>query len=83
MDGNGTAWSPKAHEYGIVTKRCWLRAVRNEIRRTVDRHERLECPVFGVTVLPVVVRSTQRPGLEVSPVFQFWVIGYLGAPLVE
>ena len=56
---------------------------RNGMQRTVMPHERIECPVFGVTVLPVVIGSAQRPGLEVGTVPQLWVIFKLGSPLVK
>jgi hypothetical protein len=49
--------------------------------RTVELHERIECPVLRVIVLLVVVRSTKCPGLEVSTLVELCIIINLGAPL--
>jgi hypothetical protein len=37
-------------------------------RRTVELHERIECPDLGVVAFPVGIGSTNRHGLKVSSV---------------
>ncbi len=55
---------------------------RTRVARTVEIHERVECPVLGVVVVVVIVRPAEREGFEMSPIPQFRIAGDLGSPLV-
>jgi hypothetical protein len=51
--------------------------------RTKVAHERIERPEFDLVVLPVDIGPTNRPGLKVGTVYEVWITGYLGSPLVR
>ena len=51
--------------------------------RTVELHERIECPILGIIALFMLVGLTKRPGLEVSSMPELGVIADLGSPLIK
>jgi len=51
--------------------------------RTVELHERIECPILGIIALFMLVGLTKRPGFEVSPVPELWVTPDLRSPLIK
>ena len=51
--------------------------------RTVELHERIECPILGIIALLMLVGITKRPSLKVSPVPELWVIADLRSPLTK
>ena len=51
--------------------------------RTVELHERIECPILGIIALFMLVRLTKRPGFEVSSVPEPWVTADLRSPLIK
>ena len=51
--------------------------------RAVELHERIECPILRIIALLMLVGITKRPGLEVSPTLELWVIADLRSPLIK
>ena len=51
--------------------------------RAVELRERIECPILGIIALLMLVGITKRPGLEVSPALELWVIADLRSPLTK
>ena len=72
---------PISGKYGIsfVLRRDWrMRA------RTVEIHERIECPILGIIALLTVVGLIKRPGFEVSSAPELWVTElYRAAPMIR
>ena len=51
--------------------------------RTVELHERIECPPLGIFVLSMLIGPAKRPRFKVSSVRELWVILDLGSPLIK
>ena len=51
--------------------------------RTVELHERIECPPLRIFVLSMLIGPAERPWFEVSSVRELWVIHNLWSPLIK